>query len=294
MSMVSIDMIRNAPASGEGTCEDFGLCGLGAVAVDTGGKWKWKGGKSGQFDDYGRLYGSPVNPPPAPPSPYYPPYYPPAVYPGFAPSPINWASAWPFYRSQTPASAFSPLWQPPYNPMNTDTIVPTTGPAASSYFASQFISSPPGTPAFALDFRADVDDFDSGMEGLAGPAEDLDMQAAMLEATPGGQAAAAQLRQQAAAYRAQQAAAGSGGGPSSQDVANIVQGAGAAAASILKAFQEGRVAVSQAKTASGINLTPAPSPVFIPTPSPSSSIPGWAWGVGAAALGLVVVMAAKG
>lgn len=298
MSMVSIDMIPNAPASGDGTCEDFGLCGLGdgPVAQDTGGKWKWKGGKAGQRDIYGREYGSPVYAAPAPASPYYPP----TVAPPFYGSPINWASAWPFYANQTPQSAFSPLWRPPYTPSNTDVIVPTTGPAASSYFMSQFVASPPGTPAFQLDFSASPDDFDTGMEGLDGPAEDLEMQAAMLEAQgPSGYATAAALRNQAAAYRAQQqqaASSGGGGGgigPSSQDVANIIQGAGAAAAGILKAFQEGRVAVAQAKTASGITLAPPQAPVFVPQPAPAPAVPGWAWGVGAAALGLLVVFAAK-
>lgn len=88
-----------------GTNDDFCENNLGAVAVDTGGKWKWKGGKSGQYDDFGRLYGSPVNaPPPVPtappaapppaaaPMPPPPPtgYYPPPAYPpasGYYPPP---------------------------------------------------------------------------------------------------------------------------------------------------------------------------------------------------------------
>lgn len=89
-----------------GDSADFDDNGLSAVAVDTGGKWKWSGGKSGQVDDYGRQYGSPVTPqtatpappppPPAPapapapmPAPYYPPtgYYPPAPAPQQVPVP---------------------------------------------------------------------------------------------------------------------------------------------------------------------------------------------------------------
>lgn len=34
----------------------------GPVAENKGGKWKWDGGKAGEFDVYGRAYGSPVVP----------------------------------------------------------------------------------------------------------------------------------------------------------------------------------------------------------------------------------------
>lgn len=297
MSMVSVDMIANPNAPEGGGCEDFGLCGLGQgpIAQDTGGKWKWKGGKSGERDMYGRLYGSPVEAPAPsyPPAGYgYPYFYPPQVYPGFVAPPFSWASVSPYYRTQTPASAFSPFAGiAPYNPSNTDTIVPTTGPAASSYFQSQFVDVPPGTPAYVLDLRPE-DDFDTGMEGLAGAAEDLEAQAAMMESTgnPALAQAAQALRQQAASIRATAAAPITApSGPSSQDISNIIQGAGAAAAGLLKAYQEGRVNVRDVKTASGFSFGPQPA-AYVPPP-PSPAVPGWALGAGVAAAGLLLVLA---